>query len=279
MILVIGAAHDGVLKHWFDYCILHHCAFSFVDPKRLDRDIHFDENFWYFPETAPIPHAIFSGVYNRFLYHERTSITQWQTQLKLFDWLDNRYPCVVNRPKDTMSNLSKPYQLELARQFSAWRIPKTNIVMNAAMEIKQPMICKSISSVRSVVDRVYQDESKSFFEPALLQEYLPGLNIRVHVCQKTVVAVSIQSQAIDYRYAASPNQMGLYVLPKCIDQACVDLSEYLKLTFCGIDLIYHDGEYFFLEANPSPGYAYFENALKQPLISNALYRCLTQRKT
>ena len=49
------------------------------------------------------------------------------------------------------------------------------------------------------------------------------------------------------------------------------------LIFACIDLIYADESFYFFEANPSPGYDYFEKAVGSEVISAALYAVLTRQ--
>ncbi len=276
MILVIGLCADKVVGQFIQYCVKTSMDFAFVDIKQLGHQVNLQESHWLFSDYGSIAHHQISGVYNRFLDWPKGDKTTMQQCEQLYDWLDHRYPNVINRPKDTMSNLSKPYQLEIASQFKGWEIPKTNIMINTQVEIKKPYICKSISSERSIVNKVYCHTKKNFFEPAILQEYLPGLNIRVHVCGDKVIAVGVRSDAVDYRYSRFENDIFMYHLPGYIEKDCIALNHVLGLKFSGIDLIYYQNKYYFLEANPSPGYAYFEQALSMPYISSVLAKCLME---
>ena len=276
MILVLGQCSDNVIGKFMHYCINHAIDFAFVDLHQLGKNIFLDEFNWYFPGRGPISHNDIVGVYNRFLDWPEKNKIYLEQFLKLYDWLDNRYENVINRPQDTMSNLSKPYQLAVASQFKNWLIPSTNIIMNTQIKINQSFICKSISSERSIVNQVYRHEEKSFYEPALLQAYIPGLNIRVHACDKSITSVGIKSDSVDYRYSGKDNDVFMYHLPGHVERDVLALNKILKLRFSGIDLIYYQKKYYFLEANPSPGYAYFEAALSYPHISKALVTSLSE---
>jgi glutathione synthase/RimK-type ligase-like ATP-grasp enzyme len=144
-------------------------------------------------------------------------------------------------------------------------------------------IFKSLSSIRSIVSEFKLSKSissnrhtKKFlsYEPVLFQETIHGENIRAHVIKKKVIAIRIKSQRIDYRYDDSQRKFELIELPKKISDECVILSEQAQLPFCGIDLIVYNGQYFLLEINPSPGYVFFENEIKDKCISHALTEAL-----
>lgn len=67
-------------------------------------------------------------------------------------------------------------------------------------------------------------------------------------------------------------------MPTELEQKCIAISRYLGLNFAGIDLIDQDGEYFFLEANPSPGFSFYEYKAYQP-ISEAIATLLKNGKS
>ena len=275
MILVLGQSSDKVVGTFMQFCAESGIDFAFVDLSKLGKTIHLNETHWLFYDQCHIPHQKITGVYNRFLDWPEKNKIHMAEYLNLFDWLDNRYSNVINRPKDTMSNLSKPYQLEIASQFKSWVIPKSSLIMNTQIQIKNSFICKSISSERSIVNQVYRNEVKNFYEPALLQAYVPGLNIRVHACDDEVTSVGIQSDSVDSRCSSLENDVFVYYLPGHVERDVLALNKLLGLRFSGVDLIYFQKKYYFLEANPSPGYAYFENELSAPFISKALAKSLS----
>ena len=93
-----------------------------------------------------------------------------------------------------------------------------------------------------------------------------------HACH----AVAIRSSDIDYRYSAD-TYFRPYCLPRAIRHSCLEICARFGLIFAGIDLIYADESFYFLEANPSPGYDYFEKAVGSEVISAALYAVLTRQ--
>jgi len=105
------------------------------------------------------------------------------------------------------------------------------------------------------------------------QQRIAGDDLRVHVVADRIFATRITTPSIDYRYAASDGQSILMQpaeLPGEIAQRCIELARGLGLLLAGIDLKETlEGEYFCFEANPSPGFLFFERATGQP-ISTAL---------
>ena len=131
------------------------------------------------------------------------------------------------------------------------------------------LIYKSISGVRSIVKRVTKQDRKRWVrEPVLFQELIQGNNIRVHVIKDIVIACCCMARDIDYRYAKAM-RIERVKLPLWLELECIDVARQLGFEFTGIDLILRNGEYFILEVNPAPGYAYFDIDL---CISRALYK-------
>lgn len=92
--------------------------------------------------------------------------------------------------------------------------------------------------------------------PTYFQQYIAGTNVRVHVVGKDVFAVEITSDAIDYRW--DTYEMLPTSLPDAIAEKCRIASKTLGLLAAGIDLIRSaDGEWYFLEANPSPALTFY----------------------
>ncbi len=101
--------------------------------------------------------------------------------------------------------------------------------------------------------------------PITLQEYIPGTNIRSYVIADSVYSAEIRSNSLDFRedYQAQLIPMDL---PAQVRQDCLAIAKALYLEWTAID--WHrtpEGEYFFLEANPSPMFIHFEKQTGFPI--------------
>lgn len=208
----------------------------------------------------------------------------------LFDWLEVVDCRVMNRNSDMASNMSKPYQAQWITR-AGFKTPLT-LISNDPDEVREflrthrKVVFKSISSVRSIVrtlsDIKIDDLDRIRYLPTQFQAYVPGVNIRVHVVGEEVFATEIQTEAVDYRYASRDEvdlKMSPLALPEEIEARCLQLSKYLKLPLCGIDLKRSpDQEYYCFEVNPSPGYSYYQSNTGQD-IASAIVRYLSQPKS
>jgi RimK-like ATP-grasp domain len=186
-------------------------------------------------------------------------------------WLDQTEALVVNRPSAMTSNGSKPLQLALIAS-TGFAVPETLLTTDveeaaAFRDRHGNVIYKSIGGVRSRVS-FFSDETLERIRGAAcalqLQEYVNGTDVRVHVLGEEVFACTIQSDAVDYRYPTAQLEepkIAACDLPGEIALRCVELTRMLGLSFAGIDLRHTvDGRWVCFEANPSPGYTFYEKA-------------------
>lgn len=101
--------------------------------------------------------------------------------------------------------------------------------------------------------------------PITLQAEVPGTNIRVFVAGESVLACEVRTCELDYREDPSP-ELIVHELPLPIADTCRLIARTLHLLWTGIDFrLTPAGEYFFLEANPSPMFLGFERHTGLPL--------------
>lgn len=188
-------------------------------------------------------------------------------------WAEITSAMVLNRPSAMASNNSKPYQASLIRQ-SGLRVPDTLITTDpdAVREFQRmhgPLIYKSISGVRSIVGRLEHHRELTAVAncPTQFQRYIHGTEYRAHVIGTQVLACQVISDDIDYRYPTTGEpQISACSLPDEVTQRCIALSKALNLPLAGIDLRRTpDGEWYCFEANPSPGFTYYEDAAGLPI--------------
>jgi hypothetical protein len=201
------------------------------------------------------------------------------------DWLDAADARIVNRPGAMHSNGSKPFQAQLIGDVG-FEVPETLVSSDpeevlAFSDRVGPLVFKSISGVRSIVRRLdggYVDRlDRVRALPTQFQALAEGEDVRVHVVGRAVFATRIRSEATDYRYAGRDGfaaELLTTDLPDEVADRCVELAARLGLPFVGIDLRETpDGRFVCFEANPMPGYSYFESHTGQP-ISRSLVRYL-----
>jgi hypothetical protein len=195
----------------------------------------------------------------------------------LMQWHDLAPGRVLNRSAEIGVCYSKPLQAQLIRRHG-FSVPET-LMTNDPEEVRAfrrrhgRVIYKSASYVRSVVtlldDRDAQRLDAVRACPVLFQQYVEGVNMRVHTVGRQVFATSIQTSAVDYRYAyldGEREQLAPAELGEGLADRCVGLAAAFGLDFAGIDLKLADGgEVYCLEVNPSPAFSYYELHTGQPI--------------
>lgn len=197
-------------------------------------------------------------------------------------WLETTSACVINRTSANDSNNSKPYQAMIIRDH--FDIPATLVTNDAdavaafRSEFKR-IIYKSVSGERSIVTEFGAADVERLplmkNAPVQFQEYVSGIDVRVHVVGTEVFATCVESNAVDYRYDHSGRvRMQAIDISPAVAAECVALTRRLGLELSGIDLRYaDDGRIVCFEVNPSPAYIVYEAETGQP-ISEAIARRL-----
>ena len=101
--------------------------------------------------------------------------------------------------------------------------------------------------------------------PVTIQEYIPGTNIRSYVIGDSIYSAEIRSTQLDFREDSQAELIPVE-LPASVEQQCFDITKILMLEWTAIDWrLKPNGEYVFLEANPSPMFLHFEKQTGFPI--------------
>jgi glutathione synthase/RimK-type ligase-like ATP-grasp enzyme len=192
-------------------------------------------------------------------------------------WTELTSAIVLNRLSAAGSNRSKPFQLRLISS-AGFAVPDTLITtdpndVRAFWAEHGQVIYKSTSGVRSIVGLLGPRHEARLGDvcscPTQFQQYVVGVDHRVHVVGDRLFACEVRSGAVDYRYAPwSGHQIAMcpVALPDDISERCLTLAKALKLDLAGIDLRHAaDGQWWCFEVNTSPGFVWFEEQTKQPI--------------
>jgi RimK-like ATP-grasp domain len=183
---------------------------------------------------------------------------------ELWQWAATTTATVLSRPAPAASNATKPMQTRAA-QACGFGVPDT-LLTNDPEQARAfaarhgQVIYKAAGGTRTITGLLDLTDTRRLDRlstcPIYFQKYIAGVNVRVHVVGRDVSAVEITSDAVDYR--TDIDKMMLTRLPSRIAEKCRAVTEALELPIAGIDLIRAPaGEWYFLEANPSPAFTFY----------------------
>ena len=214
---------------------------------------------------------------------------QWASFIRNLIIFENAF--WINNPVVTYRAENKLYQLKIAKQIG-FKIPYT-VVSNDG---RLPGIKKEAKYAIKTLDPglLKIDDKEAFIYtnivtgseliksnlrlvPVVIQEYLfPKLDTRVTVVGRKVFAVKIlrQGKNIDGDWRRIKKEELEYILiklPDDINQLCINLVKKLGLIFGAIDLAFANGEYYFLEINPTGEWAWLVNSVNFPIHKEIAY--------
>jgi hypothetical protein len=192
----------------------------------------------------------------------------------LVRWMEIAPACVINRIEPMASNHSKPYQAAIIAAHG-FAVPETLITNQPEMVVEfrrkfGRVIYKSISGARSIVRELNDADDDRLDRirwcPVQFQEYVAGLDVRVHVIGEDTIATAIHSNQPDYRYSEGEADLNPYQLDDAVASACVALTRDMGLVLSGIDLrVTPEGSIYCFEVNPSPAFSFYEAYSSQPI--------------
>lgn len=188
-------------------------------------------------------------------------------------------PCpVVNRPSAGRANASKPYQMRMlaCAGFVVPRWVVTNDLAVAAAFVATCLdgaIYKAVSGLRSRV-RMVDDELLGRLgagtTPTVLQEYIPGRDVRVHTVGSRAFATEIKSDGVDYRFQ-NGSQYGQTEVNPELASLCCRTAQAEGLILAGFDFRVTDaGSWSCLEMNPVPSFLPYEMGSGLPIADAVL---------
>ncbi len=169
----------------------------------------------------------------------------------------------------------KPRQLSLAKQIGAL-IPPT-LTSNDAVQIRQfarrlpAAIFKPVQGgahTERLTDEMLEMErlqSVLALSPVTVQEYIPGTNIRTYVLGNQVYSAEIISDSTDFREDEAARVEPI-TTSDAVRKLSLEITSRFGMQWTAIDWRRNPaGNYYFLEANPSPMFYHFERCTDFPI--------------
>lgn len=174
---------------------------------------------------------------------------------------------LVNRPSAGRSNGSKPMHMARLGRLG-FAVPEW-IAANDPAAVRRFLsdhpagaVVKASSGLRSRVrlaDADYLSRVARGTTPSIVQRFVPGHEVRVHVVGRRVFAARIEASAVDYRFDAEHVRYRRDEVPEAIARLCVDAAAREGLTLAGLDFrVDPRGTWWCLEMNPVPTFLPYE---------------------
>lgn len=190
----------------------------------------------------------------------------------LFEELSCRW---VNGWQGYLLHQRKPVALSRVAELGV-RIPRTLIgndpdALRAFVAETGPCIFKPVQGgahTRRISEEHLSADNlaKLTIAPITIQEEIPGTNIRVFVAGDRVFCCEVATDAVDFRDDDNPS-IHPFPIDGTMAAQCRLIAKTLSLAWTGMDFrVTPDGEWVFLEANPSPMFHGFEKETKLPLL-------------
>lgn len=234
--------------------------------------------FWrtFYPVQIP---PLSDSAQKNIAYHDAMGLLRSFMQLEQDKWVNSWYAYQLHQ--------EKPLQLRQVADLGV-TIPPTMITNNAGAiaqfyQEHQSVIFKPVyggAHTQFLTEEYLAPERMNLalsIAPVTIQKYIPGTNIRSYVIGDQVYAGEIKSEAVDFR-EDQDHQLIPIKLPADIKNQCLAITKKLGMQWTGIDWrLTPTGEYFFLEANFSPMFIYFEQQTGLP-ITDSLIELLTNSR-
>jgi len=185
---------------------------------------------------------------------------------------------VINRPSAGRANGSKPFQM--AQLVSGgffvppWVATNQPAVAEEFLAHYPDAVVKACSGLRSHVRRMDESILERLTRgtaPVLIQQYVDGHEVRIHVSGDRIFATRIDSDALDYRFDTSRVSFAPVDAPGDLADRCRSFAHAQRLLLAGFDFrVDHAGVWWCLEMNPVPTFLPFEAGAGHPLGDTVL---------
>lgn len=174
---------------------------------------------------------------------------------------------VVNQPSAGRSNGAKPLHFAQLTRYGLLVPPwlasnEPEAVTRFLEDCPDGAVVKAASGLRShvrLVDVAYLKRLRAGTTPSIVQRYIGGYEVRVHVVGERVFGSAVEASAIDYRWDADDVTYSQHEVPEEVAAACVSAAAGEGLLLAGLDFrVDSQGSWWCLEMNPVPTFLPYE---------------------
>jgi glutathione synthase/RimK-type ligase-like ATP-grasp enzyme len=251
-------------------------------PQCSTDEIELDGRVWKLAE--------FSAVYSRLIDLTAFQVdpllqARWYgLSTALVSWLQTSPAAVVNRPFAGLHNSAKPLHEHLLATYE-FNVPSALTTSDPAEMLlfmgNRKVVAKALSGTRADTRLVTESDISAYDStqgPVHMQYFISGRDVRAHVVGQTVISVLVEAGGVDYRAAGETPTFSPFQLPSELEARLVRATRSLGLAFAGWDFkLDAEGIYWCLEANPQPGYNFYDRVVDGK-ITDAIMAFLADKR-
>ncbi len=262
-VIIIGNEADTTINYFVSFCREKSIRFLFIDNHLLSRS-GWVSLCWMFLETITEDRPGPSGLFLRnFISPESPNYYLANLLNDILHIVQSKIKVINSLLNDSL-NSSKPNQYVSIGGQTCETVQCVSTSLRRCRGVsptgESNSIVKSISDIRSIVTFSTQVNSKAPSDSILLiQPFIEGRNIRIHVVEEQAICHFINSNLVDYRYDEKM-EVEIGQVPEEVLNWCISATKSEGLKLSGIDFILRDNTYYCLEINPFPAYNLFEEA-------------------
>jgi glutathione synthase/RimK-type ligase-like ATP-grasp enzyme len=129
-----------------------------------------------------------------------------------------------------------------------------------------------------MVDEVFIERLSAGSTPTVVQEYVAGVDVRVHTVGHAAFACEVSGAGVDYRFESQGATYSATEIPDAIAAQCCSFAEREGVVLAGFDFRRTpDGRWRCLEMNPVPSFLPYEFSAGLP-IGRAVVAALTRKE-
>lgn len=268
-VIIFGEADDvhaqAVASHLNDYVL--------IDYEAIQNNITITSNICgdsllYFDDELLTP----TSVYWRTIYFDSfgKDEEQYQNSIAFMQLFFNAFPNVtwLNKPSAFAEHFTKIHQLKKVTSIKPATLFTNNADDAYAFASNYDRIALKPIGGGAYIEKYTADKllNYEFTQPVCLQEFIEGTNMRTFIVGDNIYTAAIDTDADDWR-TADFTYTAVDLADYLEDQA-FHIAHVLGYTWTAIDWIFSNDRLYFLEANFSPMWLYFEEQTDYPITKN-----------
>ncbi|MCD0160539.1 hypothetical protein IHN63_04380 [Deinococcus sp. 6YEL10] len=288
-ILLIGYSTESTMSSFVEYLDSKSFSYDILDLCKITSCNFFHYNYSFKDLRISVNEDVFrfseyDAFFTRGYYYDHGEIAVNRRLSDIMSvingYLHFTQKRVINRPNMRGFNGNK-FAHSILMESCGFRVPTTLTIGDSDLIIKliaddlEGWVTKPSSGIRCEIKHITKQQasqiSTGVINPLLIQKRIKGDDVRVHCVGEKQLPLMIRSSSVDYRYGKIDEYSPDIDIPTSQSVAMKQYQRRTGLNFIGFDFKISelDGMWYALEANPMPGFDFFDRRCDRK-ISQAL---------